>query len=103
MGKHARRLARAGFLFLDDIGKGKLTDAVQAHLHDVLEERTANLLPTLWTSNAGGAELAAMFRRGSRRAVFAAGSPRRSFPPSFACERLEPADRRTKHQAGRRR
>lgn len=61
MGKYAAKLSRAPFLFLDDIGKGKLTDAVQAHLHDVLEERTAHLRPTLWTSNAGGGELAAMF------------------------------------------
>ena len=40
---------------------GRLTDAVQSHLFDLLEERTANERPTFWTSNAGGAELAAMF------------------------------------------
>ncbi len=63
MGKYTRKLCSAQFLFLDDIGKGKLSEAVQAHLHDVLEERTANLRPTLWTSNASGGELAAMFTK----------------------------------------
>lgn len=62
-GQYTAKLRRTGVLFIDDLGKGKLTDAVQAHLFDILEERTANLRPTLWTSNAGGKALAAMFSK----------------------------------------
>ncbi len=47
-------------LLLDDLGKGRLTDAVQGHLFHVIETRTANQLPILFTSNAGGDQLAAM-------------------------------------------
>ena len=47
-------------LFIDDLGKGKMTERAEIELFNVLESRTSNMLPTLWTSNAGSSELAAM-------------------------------------------
>jgi len=43
---------RCDVLVIDDLGKGRLTEAVAGALYDLLEERTANKRVTLWTSNA---------------------------------------------------
>lgn len=51
-------LCRADLWFLDDIGKGRLTDRVESELYHVIETRTANLRPILFTSNASGQALA---------------------------------------------
>jgi len=47
-------------LFIDDLGKGKMTERAEIELFNVLEARTSNMLQTVWTSNAGSSELAAM-------------------------------------------
>lgn len=57
---YVHELCGADVLLLDDLGKGKLTDAVQGHLFHITENRTANLRPILFTSNAGTAQLASM-------------------------------------------
>ncbi len=46
---------------LDDLGQHRMTDRVEAELYAVLERRTTQRLPTIWTSNAMGEDLAAMF------------------------------------------
>lgn len=52
--------AKADALFIDDIGKQKFTERAELDFFEILEQRTAHLLPTFWTANASGAELAAM-------------------------------------------
>jgi DNA replication protein DnaC len=46
-----RRLKRAEILIFDDLGKGRLTDTVEAALFDLLETRSANNLVTHWSAN----------------------------------------------------
>ncbi len=53
-------LCRVPVLFLDDVGKGRLTDRVEAEFYHVVEERTKHERPILWTANVGGGELAAL-------------------------------------------
>ncbi len=60
VGPYIESLCTVELLFLDDLGKGRLSDAVQAHLFHIVETRTANELPILFTSNAASKELAAM-------------------------------------------
>lgn len=50
-------------LLFDDIGKERMTDTVEGELYDLLEHRTSNLLPTIWTANASGEELLSMFSK----------------------------------------
>lgn len=52
-------VARADVVFLDDLGKAKLTERVESELFGLIERRTANLLPIIATMNATGAGLAA--------------------------------------------
>lgn len=47
------RLAKADVLFIDDFGKSKMTERVEADLFDVLEVRAANLKPCIITTNFG--------------------------------------------------
>ena len=58
-----RRLRRAPVMFIDDVGKGKLTDRAEAELFDILDCRTREGLPTMWTSNSGGQDLLDMMSR----------------------------------------
>ncbi len=53
------RLAQVEVLFLDDIGKGRLTDRVEAEFFHIIDERCAHLRPTILTTNLNGAALAA--------------------------------------------
>ena len=53
-------LCRVPVLFLDDVGKGRMTDRVESELYHVVETRTAYQRPILFTANAGGNELAGM-------------------------------------------
>ncbi len=53
------QLAAVEVLFLDDLGKGRLTDRVEAELFYVLDERCAHLRPTILTTNLNGEALAA--------------------------------------------
>jgi DNA replication protein DnaC len=47
-------------LLLDDLGKGRLTDRAESELYDILEHRTAHMLPTFWTSNSNAKGLREM-------------------------------------------
>lgn len=47
-------------LFLDDIGKERMTDRVESELYGLIEDRTANMKPILWTSNGDSKRLEAM-------------------------------------------
>lgn len=55
-----RDFRRADLLLIDDLGKGKMSDRAEMELFDILEVRTSNTLPTIWTANASAKELRAM-------------------------------------------
>lgn len=48
------RLTFAPVLFIDDVGKARLTDRVEAEFFHVIETRCADLLPTILTTNLNG-------------------------------------------------
>lgn len=50
-------LRRADVLLLDDLGKAPATEAVDAELLELVDDRTSNGRPLIWTSNGGGAWL----------------------------------------------
>jgi hypothetical protein len=54
------QIRNADITLIDDIGKSKMTDAVEQEIYDILEHRTNQTLPTIWTANASGPELRAM-------------------------------------------
>jgi|GEM_PF-2313055 len=58
-----RRCYRAEILFLDDLGKQRFSDAGQSEFFDLVETRTNQLKPILWTANATGDELAGMMSK----------------------------------------
>ena len=55
-----RRIRRAEILFIDDIGKEKYTERVESEFYDLIETRSANLRPIIWTANTNGPELLSM-------------------------------------------
>lgn len=48
------RLTFAPVLFIDDVGKARLTERVEAEFFHVIETRCADLLPTILTTNLNG-------------------------------------------------
>src|SRR5262249_27707540 len=52
-----KEMKKVDVLLLDDIGKEKQTERVEVELFALLENRTASLLPTIFTSNFCIAEL----------------------------------------------
>jgi len=56
-----RRLARVDWLLLDDIDKGKFTPRAEEALFSLLEIRTSNGRPTIWTCNSNASALAGLF------------------------------------------
>jgi len=50
-------LHRVGFLVLDDLGTGRLTDTVLEELYGLIEYRTREAFPILFSSNFVGNEL----------------------------------------------
>jgi len=56
-------LKRVQVLFLDDLGKERMTPRVESEFYDLIETRTSFLLPTLWTTNCEGDELAQMMSK----------------------------------------
>ena len=52
---------RAPFAVLDDIGVRDCTDGFRADLHTIINERTANGMPTVYTSNVPIADLADLY------------------------------------------
>ncbi len=57
---HIKKASTAKVLFVDDIGKEKYTERVESEFYELIEQRTSHLLPTIWTSNCSGEELAGM-------------------------------------------
>lgn len=53
------RLAEADVLLIDDLGKGRFTDAVESRFFGLIDERTAACRPCIITSNDDGASLEA--------------------------------------------
>lgn len=59
--RHTRdRIDRADYLLLDDVGKAPTTDRSEAVLVDLIETRTANGRPIVWTSECRSRDLAAI-------------------------------------------
>jgi DNA replication protein DnaC len=56
-----KRLRTVKVAFIDDLGKGRLTDRVESELFDIIDTRTREGRPTFWTSNSSGRNLFAMF------------------------------------------
>lgn len=52
------RLTQVDVLFIDDVGKGRLTERVEAEFFHVIDERSRQLRPTLLTTNLNGEALA---------------------------------------------
>lgn len=52
------RCKTARVLYFDDLGKEQSTPGVAHHMHEMLEHRKREYLPTLWTSERSGEELA---------------------------------------------
>jgi DNA replication protein DnaC len=50
--KLLKNALRAEVLFIDDLGKERFTDTTERDLFQLIETRTSQLRPTLWTSNA---------------------------------------------------
>lgn len=59
--RQLRRLADCDWSLLDDMDKCKFTPRAEEALYDILESRTSNARPTIWTCNANSNQLAAMF------------------------------------------
>ena len=59
--RQLRRLADCDWALLDDLDKCKFTPRAEEALYDILESRTSNLRPTIWTCNANSEQLVAMF------------------------------------------
>jgi DNA replication protein DnaC len=55
------KISCCDLLLLDDLGVGKLSEAVTAEIYDIVEARTANDVPILFTSNYRGEGLANRF------------------------------------------
>jgi DNA replication protein DnaC len=59
--KHAlesmRNATECQVLLLDDIGKGRLSPSAEESLYALLDTRTENMLPTIWTTNADSSQL----------------------------------------------
>lgn len=55
-----RAIRACRYLVLDDLGKQKFTDRAETELYDLIETRTSNLLPTIWTANVSSDEFAQM-------------------------------------------
>lgn len=60
------RVCDTSILFIDDIFKGKMTDAQTHAAHAMLERRAAQLKPTFLTSNVGSRDLAARIDEAQR-------------------------------------
>ncbi len=59
--KEISKAYKARVWFLDDLGKQRMTERGEMELYAVLEHRTSQLLPTIWTANAKSTTLQAMF------------------------------------------
>lgn len=55
-----REFRRVDLLLIDDLGKGRMSDRAEMELFDILEVRTSQERPTIWTANASAKELREM-------------------------------------------
>ena len=53
-------LCTVPILFMDDLGKGRMTDRVESEFYHVIEERYKNLKPILFTANGTASQLAGL-------------------------------------------
>jgi DNA replication protein DnaC len=67
--RQLRRLADCDWALLDDLDKCKFTPRAEEALYDILESRTSNARPTIWTCNANSHQLAAMFTEERSEAI----------------------------------
>lgn len=65
----ADRLSEVDLLVLDDLGKGKFTERVQADLFGIIDRRTSNLRPMVITTQLNPKELGAMLSPDRRDAL----------------------------------
>ncbi len=66
------RWCRSQFLYIDDLGKEKLTERTQSCLFQIVDDRSANKRPTLITTNYTGQSLGARFPDPETGAAFVA-------------------------------
>lgn len=66
------RWCKAPFLYIDDLGKEKLTERTQSCLFQIIDDRSANKRPTLITTNYNGQGLEARFPDPETGAAFVA-------------------------------
>jgi DNA replication protein DnaC len=59
--RHLRDFHSADVLFMDDVGQSKISERVGAELYEIVEYRTSNLKPIVFTSNFRGRQLAEKF------------------------------------------
>lgn len=61
IGKRIKRVQRADFAVLDDIGVRAASEAFRSYVHAIINHRVANGLPTVYTSNLPIKEMAEVF------------------------------------------
>lgn len=59
--KAMKSIYRADIWLLDDLGKQRMTERTETELYAVLEHRSSQKLPTIWTANAESDALRRMF------------------------------------------
>lgn len=64
-----RKAKSTGVLLLDDVGKNKMTEAVEAIFFAVIDDRYKNGRPIIWTSNLSGSELETHLEKGGTGAL----------------------------------
>ena len=63
-------MAKCSLLFWDDFGKDRFSDRYESFVFQVLDYRITHMLPTVLTTNATGASLAARFSDAEKAAPF---------------------------------
>lgn len=64
-----RKCKSAEILLIDDIGKQRMTDRAEAEFYDLLEYRTSEMIPTIWTANSKRDGLMAMMSEDRAEAI----------------------------------
>lgn len=61
--KAVKKARTDAIVFVDDIGKQKMTERAEVELYDLLEERSAHMRPLLWTGNGNSESIASMMSK----------------------------------------
>jgi DNA replication protein DnaC len=56
--KELDEIQDCNLLLIDDLGKGRITEAVAAVIHSIVDHRYANLMKTIWTANSAPEQIA---------------------------------------------